>query len=145
MENLKVHRLFQIAKTGNLNVYYTLYITHTVTRNNYTRTSVNFIKNLSEDLDEARKKVTVEYNLSDDEIQHDIDIIEGTPAIKTTVKLYNMEFQQIKKNLWVADPSPEFWSRWKTEKQEIKDMGFWLYKSPDSFQGWSVFHKIPKD
>ena len=136
--------ILHVCRTGKKEQYYTLYEEALVVNKIRTTHTVYYVQNLSHKLEVASEKAqnkAREY--VDSKFWHTVEIEyhDSPRMVYNKMEAFGAEFTTSKSGttMW-ARATPEFWEQWKTNKQEIKDAGFWVKKT-DSYQ-WLIFCKV---
>jgi hypothetical protein len=127
-----IHVVYDIARTGMLEQYYTLYRqTTSAVVGVMRKQSYCFVQNLSHDKSKAIKKAK-------SITKHHSFVIYETPKKEhETLEAFGLAWKKGKK-AYYAKPSAAFWDLWKKEKETIKQAGFWVSKGE---KGFMVFFK----
>lgn len=124
MAELKQFVNYEVARTGKLQQYYTLYRHSCCTMPGvFSHESYCYIRNLSHDLDEAIKKAekiagkakTVEY-------------VESPKAEYDNFTAFGLKWKN-GHNCYFSYPNNDFWAIWRDNKEMLKKVGFWVSKS----------------
>jgi hypothetical protein len=130
--------LLQVARTGELRQYYTLYEDKLIINPVFTRAIYQYIKNSSFDKEKAMKEAKARVaQYSNNKI--DIEFVESPQMEIDHLDAFGFKWKRGKKAFY-AYPTKEFWEIWKTDKDKIKQAGFWVSKDKRSDQ-FCVFFK----
>ena len=135
--------ILHVCRTGKKEQFYTLYVEGvTVGRygaNYFQRYEQNlsYKKEVAMEKAENRKR---EYIDSGFWLTVEVQYHESPRMVYNRMEAFGTTFTTSKSGttMW-ARATPEFWELWKTNKQEIKDAGFWVKKFD---YDWRVFCKV---
>ena len=136
-----------VCRTGKKEQFYTLYEEGIVVRPYMCNYFCNYIRNLAHSKIKAmakveeRKKELVDCGFW---FTVEIEYHDSPRQIYARMEAFGAEFTTSKSGttMW-ANATPEFWENWKTDKQKIKDAGFWV-KRTNTGQ-WLVFVRRDAD
>lgn len=125
---------YEVARTGKLQQYYTLY--HHINcgiPGFWNQNTYRYVKNLSYDLDKALIEAK---RIAGDGIA--VEHVESPQAEYDRFSAFNLKWLN-GKNCYYAFPNQDFWDAWRANKKLLKDVGFWVSRSA---KGFMVFCRL---
>lgn len=118
---MTIYRNFEIARTGKLRQYYTLYQEISATGSSYHFSSYSYIKNLSIKEDLAIQSFNQSFP------GESYTLVESPQREYANLTAFDLTWKKTPRG-FVTDPDSNFWSIWRLEKSLLKEIGFRVFK-----------------
>ncbi len=121
---------FEIARSGKLCAYYTLYAEKTITSEHFNLHTRFFIQNLSMEEDAAWKKgvaIKNKYESANEELKTSIDIFDSPKREYCDLRAFGIPWTKTQHG-FCGCPDSAFWDIWKKHKSILKDAGFSVFR-----------------
>jgi len=137
---MKIHDTYSICRTGKLNQFYTLYISKTISSENFHNEVCYFVQNLAHDENESIEKVNVMMadRLVDvghlDSYNQVMDFCDSKKREYCDLKIFGLEWKKTRKGFVISMDSlskenqETIWNTWRTDKDALKEAGFSMFK-----------------
>lgn len=116
---------YEIARTGKLQQYYTLYKETSVSSESCNFSSYSYVKNLAINEKRAIESFDKDFN-------GNMRIVESPQREYANLEAFDLKWKRTEKG-FVTDPNKDFWALWRAEKSILKEIGFRVFKSDSGF------------
>lgn len=134
MQEIIIRKEYEIARTGDLQQQYTLFLYQTVVGGGFGFFQRQYYQNVGAT---EEKAITTSEKITGCKVGEQVkkgntimflDLIDSPREIYQTVKCFNLHWKNTTKG-YTTEPDSEFWNIWKMKKDCLKELGFRCFKA----------------
>lgn len=134
----------EVCRTGKKKQFYTLYSSCLVRSKYGEYSGRQFVKNLSHCKSKANIKACEYARTLDSQDYDEVRTVffDSPRPIYSKFLAFGSIFMSMSRDrtIWYGTPNKTFWDVWRSDKQGVKNAGFWVRKNHD--KTWTLFRRI---